>query len=161
MHVKVRPVLLQAIVITYLAWTACAFVLTMTKFQLLPMSILRWSYGMMAPYQGDTPWNADFTYEGRLPDGSWQLIDIAYYFPHQFGEANVRRFIRTYQASGTLEHRDKFTEFAEVLLAHEHARGKKYDAVRIWYEEWPRSPAGYSALHLPAFTTRQFVTQAE
>lgn len=158
---KFRPVLLQAVVIGYLAWTACAFVLTMTKIQLLPMGILRWSYGMMAPYQGDTPWNADFAYEGRLPSGTWETIDIDHYFPQQQGERNVRKFIRTYQAEGPAAHTEKFTEFAQILLGHERDRGKQYDAVRIWYEEWPRSPAGYQALHLSTFTTRQFVTQVE
>jgi hypothetical protein len=151
----------KSAVVLYVLVTACAFVLTMTKIPLLPIPIVRWSYGMMAPYQGDADWNADFLYEGRLPDGSWATIDADRYYPQQFGERNVRKFLRMYQALGPREHVRKFTELALLLLNHEHKRGQPFTAVRISYEEWPRSPAGYWFLHQPAFVTRTLITQVQ
>lgn len=155
-----RPprVILHAVVLSYLFVTAGAFVFTMTKWHPpIPASILRWSYGMMAPYQGDTGWNADFVYEGRLADGTWETIDLDAYLPYGFGERNVRKFLRVYKRDGDAEHRRKFAEYALLLWDHERARGKEYTAVRMFFETWPRSPAGYSFLRLPAFTTRELI----
>lgn len=115
---------------------------------------------MMAPYQGDTSWNADFVYEGQLPDGSWEAIDLDRYMPYEFGERNVRKFLRVYSRYGNLEHRRKFTEFALQVLDRERVRGMSYSAVRVFFDQWDRSPAGYDYLRTPLFTRRELVTEA-
>ncbi len=135
--------------------------LTMTKTwpPFLPRALVHWSYGMMAPYQGDTSWNADFRYEGLLNNGKWETIDLARYMPYGFGERNVRKFLRIYQTLDTDGQRSKFNLFAQQVLALERKRGIPYQAVRVTYEQWPRSPAGYEYLHLPAFTTYLPITE--
>ena len=149
------------VVIVFLILTLTALILTMTKLLVLPLSIVRWSYGMMAPYQGDTYFSADFVYEGRLPDGSWEVITIDPYMPYEFGETNVRKFLRIYQDRGTEGQRKKFTDFALILLERERARGTPYTAVRIWFEQWDRSSGGYEFLRTPLFTKRELVTIAQ
>lgn len=147
-----KKLLQHGVVLGYLTITAGAFVFTMTKLEPpLPDQLVRWSYGMMAPYQGDTSWNADFVYEGRLPDGSWETIDVDPYMPYGFGERNVRKFLRVYARFGLPMQRRKFTEFGQQLLDRERARGRQYSAVRIFFESWPRSPAGYGHLRTPLF----------
>ena len=148
----------QIIVIVYLAVTAAAFVFTMTRISLLPLWVTRWSYGMMAPYQGYVSWNDDFLYEGLRPDGEWERIDIDRYLPHGFGERNVRKSLRVYAEA---DRRRKFTEFALSLLAHERARGRDYRAVRVFFDHWDRSPAGFEFLHTPLFTEREPLTNVQ
>lgn len=157
-----RKFLQQAVVLVYLLMTFSALFFTMTKIEFpLPEWVIHWNYGMMAPYQGDTTWSADFVYEGQLPDGSWEAINIDLYMPYEFGERNVRKFLRIYQGLGIPGHRAKFSEFALLLLERERKRGKDYQAVRIWFEQWDRSPGGYEFLRTPLFTTRTFVTQVQ
>ena len=151
-----RRLVQHSIVFGYLAITFGAFVYTMSRIEILPKWVTRWSYGMMAPYQGDTPWNADFVYEGRLPGGAWKRIDIDAYMPYGFGERNARKFFRVYDDAAR---RGKFAGFALLLLDRERAHGRPYEAVRITYEQWDRSPAGYEFLRLPAFTMRQLLTE--
>jgi hypothetical protein len=156
-----RPfrVLLHAALYGYLLITAGAFVLTMSKMEPpLPYALVHWSYGMMAPYQGDTDWSADFVYEGKLPNGTWEKIDVDSYLPYGFGERNVRKFMRVYSRLGPDGHRRMFRQYALLLLERERARGKQYSSIRVFFDTWPRSPAGYSFLYLPAFTTRELVT---
>ena len=159
----VEKLLQRAVVIAYLMITAGAFVFTMTKLEPpLPEDVLRWSYGMMAPYQGDTSWNADFVYEGQLPDGSWEAIDVDPYMPYGFGERNVRKFLRVYEREGLPMQRRKFTEFGQLLLDRERARGKQYSELRVFFESWPRSPISYDALRTPLFrTAHDLVTIAQ
>lgn len=157
-----RRFLQHAVVLGYLGITLSAFVFTMTKVPFpLPLSVIRWSYGMMAPYQGDVSWNADFLYEGQLPDGTWENIGIDAYMPYGFGERNVRKFLRVYELLGKQERRKKFNEFALQLLDHERERGKPYTAMRVLFDQWDRSPAGYEYLHMPLFTKRELVTQIQ
>ncbi|MSR86818.1 hypothetical protein EXS70_01445 [Candidatus Peribacteria bacterium] len=157
-----RRFLQQAIVLAYLAVTGGALIFTMLKVEFpFPEWVTHWSYGMMAPYQGDTSWNAEFLYQGQRPDGTWEAIDIDHYLPYMFAEQNVRTYLRVYSRYGDLEHRKKFLEFALLLLDRERARGKDYVSVRIFFDQWERSPAGYSYLHTPVFTTRELVTQAQ
>lgn len=141
--------------------TVEAFVLTMFKVRLPPYPLVHWAYGMMAPYQGDTSWNADFVYEGLRGDGAWESIDVDAYMPYGFGERNVRKFLRIYKGLGDAGHRQKFGEFALLLLDRERAHGREYRAVRVWFEQWPRSPAGYGYLHTPLFTARELVIQVQ
>ena len=149
----------QAVLLIYLAVTAGALIFTFTKVAFpFPEAVTHWSYGMIAPYQGDTSWNADFIYEGQLPNGSWEVINIDPYMPYIFGEKNARKFLRVYQRYGNLEHRRKFGEFALLVLDHEREQGKSYQAIRVWFDQWDRSPAGYEYLHTPEFTKRELVT---
>ncbi len=152
----------RAVLLGYLAVTVGALIFTMFKVHFLfPGWVTRWSYGMMAPYQGDTSWNADFVYEGELPDGTRTVINLDPYMPYGFGERNQRKFLTAFKTKDGSLQRRKFTEFALLLLDRERARGNKYRAIRVYSERWDRSPGGYAFLHTPVFTTREFLTQVQ
>ncbi|MBI3331858.1 hypothetical protein HYZ99_02755 [Candidatus Peregrinibacteria bacterium] len=156
---KFSRVIQQSTVVIYLAITVSAFLYTMVRVTPpIPRLLLFWSYGMMAPYQGDTWFNDDLRAEGQLPDGSFELISLDPYIPTGFGERNVRKHLKTFQPDHDT-YRRKFTAFARALLERERARGKLYDAVRLTWLSWPRSPEGYDALKHPPFLTEEFITQ--
>src|SRR3989338_3029296 len=155
-----RRFIQQTIVLVYLAVTAGSLIYTLGRVRVLPKWATRWSYGMMAPYQGDTSWNADFVYEGERPDGSRRKIDLDPYMPYGFGERNQRKFLIAFKTPDGELQRRKFTEFALLLLDRERARGNDYRTIRVSFEQWDRSPAGYEFLHTPVFTTRELLTQA-
>jgi hypothetical protein len=157
-----RRLLQHAVILLYLTVTFGAFFFTMTKheFPFLPYPVIHWSYGMMAPYQGDTDWNADLRAEG-LKDGSWERIDLNPYFPFGHGEKNVRMFLRIYLGRGLNGQRDKYTELALQILDRERERGKEYASVRLYFDTWWRSPDGFEALRLPGFTESEFLTQVQ
>ncbi len=162
--VPVSRTVQQSAVLVFLAVTLSGIWFTFTRIPvpLVPWELQYYSYGMMAPYQGDTPWNGDFLYEGMLPDGTWETITTDRYLPYGFGERNVRKVLRKYVGSGPGVRQRKFTDFALQLLDRERERGKPYRSVRITYEQWPRSNAGYAFLrHEPFFLERQLVTQVQ
>ncbi len=155
-----RRFLQHLVLIAYLSVTFSALVFTIFKIEFVfPAWVTHWSYGMMAPYQGDTSWNADFIYEGKLADGTWHVINLDPYMPYGFGERNVRKFLRVYQTLSDAVQEAKFREFATLILHHEQEHGRPYVAIRGFYDQWDRSPAGYEFLHTPLFTTRTLVIQ--
>lgn len=148
------------VVLAYLSITAGALFFTLFKIEFpFPEWVTHWSYGMMAPYQGDTSWSADFIYEGQRADGTWEVINLDPYMPYGFGERNVRKFLRVYQILGEEVQEAKFREFATLLRERERAKGRDYQSIRGFFDQWERSPAGYEYLHTPLFTTRTFVIQ--
>ncbi len=156
-----RRFIQQTIVIVYLAVTAGALTYTMARIRILPRWATRWSYGMMAPYQGDNSWSADVVYEGERPDGTRRSIDLDPYMPYIFGEQNQRKFLVAFRTPDGELQRRKVTEFALLLLDRERARGNEYRTIRVYFEQWDRSPAGYEFLHTPVFTAREFLTQVQ
>ncbi len=153
------PVLQQAVVLAYVTITASAFLYTMLRIKPpVPRLLLYWSYGMMAPYQGDTWFNDDLRAEGKLADGTWEEISLDRYLPAGPGEKNVRKHLKTFQPDHDT-YRRKFTTFALQLLARERDQGKPYDAVRLMWLSWPRSPAGHDYLKMSPYMTEEFITQ--
>jgi hypothetical protein len=162
--VLLRRAVQHAVVVSYLVVTAAAFVYTMTRVRPVPYPLwplVQMSYGMMAPYQGDTEINEDLIAEGKRPDGKWERIHLDPYFPVGFGEKNVRKFLRSFKAQGTEVHRRKYTEFAWKLLERERRRGRPCEAVRLLWQEWERSPAGFHFLQHEPFVSTQFITQVQ
>lgn len=154
---QLRRILQIVALLVFLTVTIAGFVFTMTRVYvpLIPRRLIHFSYGMMAPYQGDVPWNADLGAEGQRADGSWVDVDLDPYYPFEFGEKNVRMHMRSFKAFGDEVRREKFSELAEQLLAHERERGRPYQALRLSWYLWPRSPAGFTFLrHEPFFLER-------
>lgn len=140
----------QLIVVCYLVITAAAFIYTMTRIQIFPQTLISWSFGMMAPYQGDTDWNAHLIAEGKRPSGVWQRIDLTpYYAPFSHGEGLIRRYFFHAGTFGTPGNLARYRQLGEALLRVEPS----YLAVRFTLERWPRSPEGFEAKHIPASTT--------
>ena len=155
-----RRFLQRAVLLAYLSVTASALIFTIFKIEFpFPAWVTHWSYGMMAPYQGDTSWNADFVYQGQTKDGKWHPIDLDFYMPYGFGERNTRKFLRVYQTLSEAVQESKFRQFAQLILDHEREHGRPYVSIRGYFDQWNRSPAGYEFLHTPLFTTRTFVIQ--
>jgi hypothetical protein len=156
-----RVVLRHTIILAYLLITGAAFIYTMTGIALpVPWHLLRWSYGMMAPYQGDTDWNADIRAEGKLPSGSWETIRLQpYYKPFGHGEEMSRKYLVQEAATNIAGKEQLYRKIAEQLLTHQKRAGKEYTTVRIWRDRWPRSPEGFEAQRLPAFTETVLLTE--
>lgn len=149
------------VILAYLCVTAFAFLYTMIRVRppamLWPM--VRFSYGMMAPYQGDTETNEDLVLEGQLPDGRWEIIALESYFPFGFGEANVRTYLRSFKARGRDILRAKYAELGWQILMRERDHGRMYTTVRLLWQEWPRSPAGFGFLRRAPFVETFVITQ--
>ena len=153
----------HTVIVFFLLVTFAAFVYTMTRITLpgIPKVFTYWSYSMMAPYQGDVSWNADLYIEGELPDGTWEQVTLDRYMPHGFGERNVRKFFRMYGFNGDRSKRPMYAAYLLQVLDRERERGKPYKSLRAYFDQWDRSPAGFEFLHLPLFTSRQFITQVQ
>lgn len=101
------------------------------------------SYAMMAPYQGYERLNAGLSAEGQITEGEWQPINLDPYFPVIRGESHMRQFFMIYEGSGTTLEQQMATRTAEKLLQLERDRGHSYTAIRLWWNQWEPSPAGY------------------
>ena len=159
--VSLRRLLAHGFVLCYLALTASAFFFTMTKIPvpLIPERLLRFSYGMMAPYQGYSTVIGDLLAEGERSDGTWETIDLDPYYPMILGNQLMFRQLRSFERDGEAVHKEKYTELARLLRDREEWRGRAYEAVRLTRIEWPTSPAGFAALRREPFLTKYFITQ--
>lgn len=153
----------HGVVLAFCAITTAAFLYTMTRITLpfIPSPLIYWGYSMMAPYQGDVPWNNDLYVEGQLPDGTWEEVSLDPYLPHGFGERNVRKFFRVYGHAGSKSKRPLYTAYFLQILDRERARGKSYSSLRVYWDTWDRSNGGFDFLHTPLFTKREFITQVQ
>ena len=157
--VRTRTILLQSVLLFYLAVTIAGFLFTMLRVRLpLPWILIRWSYNMMAPYQGDTDINEEMVAEG-LRNGRWEFIDLNPYFPVGAGEKNVRMYLRSFRSSEDERAVGAYADFAFALLERERAKGNQWEEIRLSWEEWPRSVLGFSALRrAPDLIRTQIVT---
>lgn len=147
--VRTRTIILNAILLAFLAVTIAGFLFTMLRIRLpLPWILIRWSYNMMAPYQGDTDINEELVAEGLTDQGTWSRIDLAPYLPFGPGERNVRMYLRSFRSSEDELAVGAYKTFAAKLLEVENTYqgGRPWKAVRLTWEEWPRSPEGFDAL---------------
>lgn len=153
----------------YLAITASAILYTITRIRVpfLPWFFVRWSYNTMAPYQGDTDFNDDLVAEGLI-GRTWHPISLDPYLPFGHGEKNVRKHLRSFQMREQHFFPDpaddglyisKYREFATQLLAHEREKGNTYEAIRLTWVTWPRSPEGYEAMRIAPFMKEELITE--
>ena len=151
--VNLRLILRQGLIFVYLLLTLSAFCYTLSRWPIflrLPLTSI--AYSMMAPYQSYTVRNIDLLAEGQLPDGTWHKIDLTPYFPFDSGETMDRKYLFTFRWRGSDAHLAAYHSLASQVLAHEQENGKPYKALRLSWQSWPASPAGYDALRLSAFT---------
>lgn len=155
----------HAIIAGYLLMTAAALLYTLSlrtvEVPLLPQFLVYWSYGMMAPYQGDDLWNSALVVQGKKQGGAWAPVSLDRYMPYGAGERNAREFFRVFTARGPQAQRDALQQFLLQLQRHERERGSAYISLRAYWDTWPRSPGGFEFLHQPLFTTRQLITQIQ
>jgi hypothetical protein len=141
--------------------TSYAFTFTMVRVQIpfIPWPLLRFHYGMMAPYQGYSMTNADLLAEGKRSDGSWERIDLAPYYPTIRGTQIMYRRLRSYFALGNAAHTDAYRKLALLLLEREQRKGRTYEAIRLTWQQWPVSPLGFEAMRTEELTENVFITQ--
>lgn len=136
----------------YLFFTANAFAYTIAQRSLLPRRVVRYFYGMMAPYQGYSIYNFELFAEGKTESGSWETIDLLPYFPGSTGERTFREFLLSRRAQNEEATRRGYEHLARELRRKETEHGRIYSEVRLAFDTWPMAPDGYERLRLPAFT---------
>ena len=151
---RIRETAINAGIVAYLVLTICALSFTLFRSSPLPISVVGYFYGMMAPYQGYSPYNADLNAEGRRTDGVWERIDLQQYFPVSTGERTYRMNMQTARNRGQRVAEASYEKFKALLNEHETQRGHIYSDIRLSFDVWPASPAGFIALRQPAFTTQ-------
>lgn len=146
----------------YVWVTIAAFIYTMVRVRvpLIPRTVLIFSYGMMAPYQGYEEVNEDMYAEGLLQTGEWEPIDLDRFYPFVLGERVFRREIgRSTYPTNDAEQVLRDRTFATHLQAVLTSLGQPYSAVRIFHDMWPVSPQSFTALRTSPFLSRTFVLQ--
>jgi len=152
-----KKILAHTFILCYVAITFFAALFAFTKKQItpIPWPIIRYSYGMMAPYQGYSTTNVDLLAEGKEEDGTWKTIDLDPYYPMIRGTQVMYRRLRSFHAQGAKVHKEKYTELAELLLGKEGT----YESIRLTWQEWPVSPEGWDANRTNDLITDYFITQ--
>ena len=152
----------QFILSAYLVITLSGFLYTLFRIHtpLVPWIFTRWSYMLMAPYQGYATYNEDIIAEGQRADGTWEVIDLSQYFPYILGETNVRLHMRSFRYLDDPDlFREKFTLTAKRLLMLEQ-RGKPYTALRLSYIRWPiPMRGGYAFNRHEPFLEKEVITE--
>jgi hypothetical protein len=165
-----KKVMQQTFLIYFCVMTSYALWFTMVRTQVLPFipwEVLRYHYGMMAPYQGYTTYNVDLYAEGRTQHSAqndietWEPINLEPYYPTIPGTQIMYRRLRSFSflediLPGT--HGEKYRELATLLLEKERQKGHDYEAVRLTWQEWPMSPEGFYAGKNEQDTVNYFIT---
>lgn len=152
--------LLQTILLCYLTITGSALLYTLFHIRTpVPWTLTRFSYTMMAPYQGDTEINEDLVAFGEYADGSTAIIDLDRYIPGGKGERNVRKYLRSFRRTEDDLQVRKYTEFAQLLLERERKKDPHIRAITLNWHVWPRSPHGFDALRQPPHLKATFITR--
>jgi len=121
---------------------------------LAPKPLVLFEYFLMAPFQEYNRENADLLAEGWV-DGSWVTIDLDPYYPTMIlGTRTMHRRLMTIERVGEEEHRKAFHLLAENIFLRETERGRGYRSVRLSWETWPKSTAGFTHLRHREFIER-------
>jgi hypothetical protein len=109
---------------------------------------------MMAPYQQNSVENIDIVAEGRTAQGTWVAINLYPYFLQSPSERVFQALLLSFRARGRQNAQSAYDRLAAAILVQEHSHGKQYTDIRLFFEQWPASPEGFSAQHIAAFTKR-------
>lgn len=121
-------------------------------------ALSRFSYGMLAPYQGDSGTNAEPVVIAYDDSGATTMLAIDKYFPGIRGERNSRMRLEKASQDPRLFAR-QYEPILTHILAHEREDGHPYVFLQLFLEVWPRSPLGYEALRIKP--QRYFITQVQ
>jgi len=152
---------MHAVVICYLLVTACGTFYAFTRIfpPVIPHAVTFFSYGLMAPYQSYAHFAFNVAAEGRSAGGEWQTIDLTQYQPlATMGERLMRMTDHSFGMRQELI-QPRYRDAANQLLRLENEKGKNFESVRLTWEQWPLSPAGYWFLHHDPFIERRLLMQ--
>lgn len=156
-----KRLLLQTILLGYIVVTLSGFFYTLFRIHtpFVPWVFTRWSYMLMAPYQGYATYNEDIIAEGKKSDGTWETIDLAQYVPYILGETNVRLHQRSFRYLDDHDlFREKFTLTAQKILALEQKK-HLYTALRLSYVRFPATVGGYAFSRHESFWEKEVITE--
>ena len=128
------PILQHLFLLYFLFMTLYALIFTMTRvqyFPFIPWTVLRFHYGMMAPYQGISATNADLLAEG-LREGSWHRIDLDPYYSMVRGSQVMYRRMRSFSFLEPEVYQQKYSELAKKFLRLEAERGEEYESIEFY-----------------------------
>ncbi len=157
-HSSYRPsrILLDALLIGWVIVTLGGAYRTFThKEPQILAGLTFFSYGMLAPYQKDSDVNTEPVVIAWDASGASRLLRIEKYFPGVRGERNSRMRLEKMKQDFESMKRQYEPILTQILL-HEHAAGREYVRLDLFWEVWPRSPLGYEALRMQS--KRYFVT---
>jgi hypothetical protein len=138
---------LDALICVYFVITLGGLYMTFTHKPFPILTTLSYfSYGMLAPYQGDSDYNVDVAVIAYEPSGATVLLNVHKYFPGVFAERNSRLRLEQLAGQSLPAMRVLYTEMLTQILEHEHQSGHPYTGLRLYWEKWPRSAEGYSEL---------------
>lgn len=138
-----RRTTVDALIVSYFVVTSLGVYTTFTHQSpafLRPLT--RFSYGMLAPYQGDSDENYDIAVVAWHQNMS-VLHPVHQYVPGIFGE-KILRITMVFIPEKDIEGRRKaYTSFFSQILEHERDTGKQIDRFDVYSEVWQRSPLSY------------------
>lgn len=146
---------LDALICVYLLTTIGGLITTVTHEVPLPFfaAFTGFSYGMLAPYQGDNDQNVELAAVGIDAFGRTTLIPIDRYYPGRHGERNVRQRLEIYIFKSEHLRGQSLVPFFTQILEHERSEGHPYVRLDFYADQWTRSPEGYDALRMHATHT--------
>lgn len=153
-----KRIFLDAIICTYLLITIGGLITTVTHEAPIPFleALTHFSYGMLAPYQGDTDQNVEPAVVGTDALGRSTLVPIDGYFSGIHGERNVRQLMGIFLFENDHLRAQALVPFLSHILEHERRSGHPYVRLDLYEDQWTRSPNGYDALRILA--THTFIT---
>ncbi len=141
-------------ILLYLFFTCSALSYTLFRWSPVHPRIVRFFYGMMAPYQENSVNNIDIVAEGKTPQGTWMVIDLHPYFLKSPSERVFHALLLSFRTRGKQAGQNAYDRLSAEIRRLEEERGREYSEVRLFFEEWPASPEGFSAQHIAVFTKR-------
>jgi hypothetical protein len=99
---------------------------------------------MMAPFQDYVENNSELIAEGQKSDGQWEKIVIAPYLPFSRGETAIRLRLSSFRGD---EKQKRYTYMAQRILELESQNGRQFSAVRLLWENWPKSQYSFYENH--------------
>ncbi len=148
---RCRHCLISIGILLYLLLTWSALTYTLFRWSPVHPRIVRFFYGMMAPYQENSVNNMDIVAEGKTPQGTWVVIDLHPYFLQSPSERVFHALLLSFRARGKQAGQHAYDRLSAEIRRLEEERGREYAEVRLFFEEWPASPEGFTALRTPLF----------
>ena len=112
------------------------------------------SYGMLAPFQGDSDINAEVVLIAEEAGGATRILPVGRFFQGELGERTARSLLEQLKGRGELSAlQEIYDPMLSQMLQHERERGHPYVSLSLYKEEWPKSAEGYEALRTRSIRT--------
>ncbi len=149
-----EQIFLNIVISLYLVITAGGMYQTVTHIQspIFP-TLSQFSYGMLAPYQGDSDINAEVVLIAEEEGGATRILPVGRFFQGELGERTVRSLLEQLKDRDVPALREIYEPMLVQILQHERDKGHAYLSLSIYQEAWPKSVDGYEALRTRSIRT--------